>query len=199
MMTNNNYNKGPKLRVIIDDDTHGGVEVPTQDYVVGALKSTKTTLESSIASLEENIDVKIKDQAEAFKCELEERDNKIKHLVNELNEMSKLNMHLIKHGSKTAHCEIISYQDTPLSIFKSLDDINYKIKFNFVNDSYKYDEYEFKLDSLTGSNIRLHLCKLKNIGKDRIKVKIKIYDSSNNLIKKLKYIVDIKGKKYIQL
>ena len=195
----NSYNKEPKLKVIIDDDTYGTVEVPTREYVTTTLKSTTTTLESSIDTLENKINTKMETQTEIFKRELEEKDRKLQNLSNELNETSKLINHLIKHGSKTAHCEIISYQDTPLSVFKSPNDINYKIKFNFVNDSYKYDEYEFKLDGLAGNNIRLHLCKLKNIGKDRIKVKIKVYDSNNNLIKKLKYIVDIKGKKYIQL
>ena len=194
-----NCDKGPKLKIVIEDDSYGSIEVPTQNYVTSTLKAATTTLESSIESLEDKINIKMGDQKDIFKHELEERDRKIQNLNSELNEMSKLITHLIEHGSKTAHCEIISYQDTPLSIFESPDDINYKIKFNFVNNSYKYDEYEFKLNDIIGSNIRLHLCKLKNIGKDRIKVKIKVYDLSNNLIKKLKYIVDIKGKNYIQL
>lgn len=195
----NSYNKEPKLKVIIDDDTYGTVEMPTKEYVVSTLKSTATTLEASIESLEDKIDVKMNDQKDVFKHELEEKDKKIQNLNNELNEMSKLITHLIKYGSKTAHCEIIAYEDIPVSIFKSPDTVKYKALFKFINDSYKYDEYEFKLDGLTGGNIRLHLCKLKNIGKDKIKIKIKVYDSINKLIKKLKYIVDIKGKNYIQL
>ena len=194
-----NYEKGPRLKVIIDDDMHGTVEVPTSEYITGALKSTTMTLESSIEALEDKINTKMETQAETFKCELEERDRKLQNLNNELNEMSKLNTHLIKYGAKIAHCDIIVYEDIPVSIFKSPSTIKYKALFKFINDFYKYDEYEFKLDDIEGSDIRLHLCKLKNIGKDRIKVKIKVYDLSNNLIKKLKYIVDIKGKKYIQL
>ena len=193
-----NYDKESKLEVAIDTNTYSTTEVqiPTREYIKSTLKSTTATLESSINALEDKINTKMKTQVETFKHGLDERDKKIQNLNNELNEMSRLITHLIKHGSKTAHCEIILLQNNPLSMFNV---VNYKIKFNFINDSYKYDEYEFELDDLTGSNIRLRLCKLKNIGKDRIKVKIKVYDSSNELIKKLKYIVDIKGKKFIQL
>ena len=194
-----NYGKEPKLKVIIDDDTYGTVEVPTGEYITSTLKTTTVTLESSITALEDKISTKMETQAETFKRELEERDNKIKRLVNELNEISKLNTHLIKYGAKIAHCDIIAYEDIPVSIFKSPDVVKYKALFKFINDSYNYDEYEFKLDDIRGNDVKVKLCKLKRLNKDRIQVKIKVYNSSNSLIKKLKYIVDIKGKKYIQL
>lgn len=194
-----NYGKEPRLKVIIDDNTYGMVEVPTREYVTSTLKSTTTTLEESIESLEDKINVKMETQAEIFKRELEERDKQIQNLNNELDEMSKLNTHLIKYGAKIVHCDIIAYEDIPVSIFKSPDTVKYKALFKFVNDSYKYDEYEFKLDDIKGNDVKVKLCRLKRLNKDRIQVKIKVYNSVNALIKKLKYIVDIKGKKYIQL